>query len=85
MSPMVALISSVAVATEDRFVVACSIPAATEAVLALISSAAVATVAALALVPCAPLDICPAIADISVDDEARVAEFSRTSFRMFCS
>ena len=43
-SPTVALISSVALATEDRLVAACSMLAATDVVLALASSAAAATV-----------------------------------------
>jgi hemerythrin-like metal-binding protein len=48
MSPIVALISSVAVATEDRFVVACSRPAATEATKGRISGIQSSTGAAMA-------------------------------------
>ncbi len=46
MSPTVALICSVALATEDRLPVDCSMPAAIDEVLALASSAAAATVCA---------------------------------------
>ncbi len=60
-SPMVAVICSVAEATLARLVVVCSIPAATDTTLAVICSAAAATAWALPEACCEPSDICSRI------------------------
>jgi hypothetical protein len=71
-SEMVALISSVAIATDERLLLAFSILDATESVFALICSDAVATVAALLLISFAPAFSFLDMDESSVDDDARV-------------
>ena len=71
-SPMLAVISSVAEATVLTLVVICSVAAAMLPILADISSAAEATVADWVVVSSAPPANCVAVADSSVDDPARV-------------
>ncbi len=68
-SPMVAVICSVAVATLARFVLVCSMPAATDVTLLVISSAAAATACALPEACCDPSDIWLELADNSVEEE----------------
>ena len=70
-SPMVAVICSVAEATLVRLVVVCSMPAATEVTLAVISSAAAATACALSEACCEPAVIWLELADSSVDEEEK--------------
>ena len=72
MSPTVALISSVALATEEILTEDCSMPAATDMVLALASSAAAATVWAFSDIGATPEAVCFDTADSSVADAARV-------------
>ena len=68
-SPMVAVICSVAEATLARLVVVCSIPAATDTTLAVICSAAAATACALPEASREPSDIWAELADNSADEE----------------
>ena len=72
MSPTVALICSVAVATEARLLEDCSMSEATESGLALASSAAEATVWALWAIDAVPEAVCLETADNSVAAEASV-------------
>ena len=72
MSPTVALICSVALATDERLLEDCSMPAAIDMVLALASSAAAATPCALSDMEAVPEAVCFEIADSSVAEAARV-------------
>ncbi len=72
MSPTVALICSVALATEERLPVDCFMPAAIDAVLALASSAAAATVCARSDIDAVPEAVSRETAESSVAALARV-------------
>lgn len=72
MSPTVALISSVALATEEILPEDCSMFAATDIVLALASSAAAATVLAFSDISATPEAVCFDTADSCVADTDRV-------------
>ena len=72
MSPTVALISSVALATEERLAEDCSMPEATDKVLALASSAAAATAVVFSDMEITPAAVCFDTAESSVAEVASV-------------